>query len=250
MSTPSAGLGSGVTATAWLPYWRAAVARGSVTPPRLPSGSLLADRRPLEVSVSPRRTIARPGIAVHRRTQIADDEIEVVRGIAVSDPIRTLIDVAVTTGLDELENLLGAADRRDLLTPDAVVVRLDEVGDGPGVTRLRTAVERRTLTLTDSHLERLMLPIARRAGLSRPLTQEWVNGYRVDFYFPDIGLVVETDGFKYHRTAARQTIDARRDQTHTAAGLTPLRFSHAQVAHQPRFVEEILRRTAQRLSGH
>ena len=36
-------------------------------------------------------------------------------------------------------------------------------------------------------------------------------------------LVVETDGLRYHRTPAQQSRDRRRDQAHTAAGLTPLR---------------------------
>ncbi len=204
---------------------------------------------PLEISVSPPRTVARPGIIVHRRSNIAAIEIRVERGIAVSDPVRTLIDIAPRKDLDELENLLGAADRRDLLKPELVVRRLEPLGPDPGVSRLRLVVERRTLTLTDSHLERLLLPIARRAGLGDPLTQEWVNGYRVDFYWPDLGLVVETDGLKYHRTPAQQTVDKRRDQAHTAAGLTPLRFSHAQVAYTPADVEEILRQTARRLSS-
>jgi very-short-patch-repair endonuclease len=177
-------------------------------------------------------------------------EIREVRGISVSDPIRSLIDVAPASSIDELENLLGAADRLGLLTPQLVIARLNELGEGPGVGRLRAAVERRTLLLTDSHLERLFVPIARRAGLGKPQTQAWVNGYRVDFYWPDLGLIVETDGLKYHRTPAQQTIDAKRDQAHTAAGLTPLRFSHAQVARSPGSVERILRQTAKRLSGH
>jgi very-short-patch-repair endonuclease len=35
-----------------------------------------------------------------------------------------------------------------------------------------------------------------------PETQVRVNGFRVDFYWPDLGLVVETDGLTYHRTPA------------------------------------------------
>jgi very-short-patch-repair endonuclease len=71
----------------------------------------------------------------------------------------------------------------------------------------------------------------------------------VDFYWPDLGLVVETDGLRYHRTPATQTRDLRRDQIHAAAGRTPLRFSHWQVAHEPRRVEQTLRDVARRLSA-
>ena len=46
-----------------------------------------------------------------------------------------------------------------------------------------------------------------RAGLPKPLTQQWLHGFRVDFYWPELGLVVETDGLRYHRTAAQQARD-------------------------------------------
>lgn len=70
--------------------------------------------------------------------------------------------------------------------------------------------------------------------LPLPQTQVWLNGYRVDFYWPDLGLVVETDGLRYHRTASQQKTDRLRDQAHTAAGLTVLRFTAAQVRYEQR----------------
>ncbi len=105
----------------------------------------------------------------------------------------------------------------------------------------------RTFTLTDSRLERLLLPLARSAGLSRPQTGAVVNGFRVDFYWPDIGLIVETDGLRYHRTPAQQARDRVRDQVHAAAGLTTLRFTHAQVAFDPGHVEATLTAVSRRL---
>lgn len=62
-----------------------------------------------------------------------------------------------------------------------------------------------------------------------PQTQTWLNGYRADFYWPDFGLVVETDGLTYHRTPLQQRTDRLRDQAHTASGLTTLRFTSYQV---------------------
>ena len=79
------------------------------------------------------------------------------------------------------------------------------------------------------------------------MTQVWVNGFKVDFYWPELGLVVETDGLRYHRTPAEQAADRLRDQTHTAAGLTPLRFTRAQVRYEPAHVEAVLDKVARRL---
>jgi very-short-patch-repair endonuclease len=60
---------------------------------------------------------------------------------------------------------------------------------------------------------------------------------------------VETDGLRYHRTPAQQAKDRLRDQAHTAAGLTVLRFTHAQVAFEPGQVHSTLASVARRLQG-
>jgi very-short-patch-repair endonuclease len=85
-------------------------------------------------------------------------------------------------------------------------------------------------------------------GLSAPVTGAWLNGFKVDFFWPDLGLVVETDGLRYHRTPTQQARDRLRDQAHTAAGLTPLRFTHAQVRHEPEQVRLTLAMVAARLA--
>lgn len=76
-----------------------------------------------------------------------------------------------------------------------------------------------------------------------PLTKVMVDGFEVDFFWPDLGLLVETDGWRYHRTPSAQSRDALRFQRHIASGLTPLRFSHYQVKYQPGHVVDILRKT-------
>ena len=47
---------------------------------------------------------------------------------------------------------------------------------------------------------------------------------------------------------AEQARDRLRDQTHTAAGLTPLRFTHEQVRYEPEHVLAILAQTASRFA--
>ncbi len=69
----------------------------------------------------------------------------------------------------------------------------------------------------------------------------------MDFDWPELGLVVETDGLRYHRTPAQQARDRRRDQVLAAAGLTPLRFTYEQVVSAPAEVERTLRAVTARL---
>ena len=92
-------------------------------------------------------------------------------------------------------------------------------------------LDQRTFRLTRSELERTSCrwPAGGAAGAA---DQQRVNGFEVDFFWPDLGLVVETDGLRYHRTPAEQARDRLRDQAHTAAGLTPLRFTHEQVRYE------------------
>jgi very-short-patch-repair endonuclease len=119
----------------------------------------------------------------------------------------------------------------------------------PGLAVLRGSLDRNTFTTTDSVLERRFLALVRESGLPMPLTQQRVNGYRVDFYWPELGLVVETDGLRYHRTPAQQAVDHRRDHAHAAAGLERLRFPRAHIRYEPSRVIETLSRVIQRLGA-
>ncbi len=167
--------------------------------------------------------------------------------IPVTRPVRTLVDLATELTPKALERAVNEADKRDRIDPEGLRVALDEHAGEPGVRPLRTLLDHQTFRLSDTELEVLFRPIAAQAGLPVPLTKEWVNNFEVDFFWPELGLVVETDGWRYHRTASAQTRDALRDQTHTASGLTPLRFSHYQVKYEPKHVLRILARTAANL---
>jgi very-short-patch-repair endonuclease len=188
-----------------------------------------------------------PGISVYRRRGLAQSDLTRHRGIPVTTPIRTLVDLATRFGRGALEAAINEADKLDLVDPEALRSALDALPGQRGVPALRATLDRRTFTLTDSELERRFLPIALRARLAKPQTQKLVNGFRVDFYWPDLGLVVETDGLRYHRTPAEQARDRTRDQAHAAAGLTPLRFTRAQVRYEPEHVERTLAAVAGRL---
>jgi very-short-patch-repair endonuclease len=117
-----------------------------------------------------------------------------------------------------------------------------------GVKALRRLLDRQTFSVTDSELERRFLKLIRRAGLSVPKTQQRIEGFRVDFLWPELRLVVETDGLRYHRTAAQQAKDRLRDQALVAVGLTVLRFTHAQVVFEPSRVVETIRAVLQSIS--
>jgi very-short-patch-repair endonuclease len=202
---------------------------------------------PIHIS-GPPSLAARPnGIAVHRRTGLREHDIVRHKGIPVTSPALTIVDLAAHASSTRLEAAINAADKLDRIDPDSLRRAVDALPRRPGRAQVRKLLDRRTFVLTDSELERNFLPSARRAGLPPPLTQQRLNGFRVDFLWPDLGLVVETDGLRYHRTPSEQAKDRLRDQAHTAAGLTPLRFTHAQIHYERERVESTLRAVAARL---
>lgn len=179
------------------------------------------------------------------RPSLPSKDGSVLEGIPVTSPARTLLDLATELDPARLERAVNEADKRDLIDPDTLRAGLGGYAGEPGVRPLRTLLDRHTFRLSDSNLEILFRPIAIAAGLPHPLTKVDVNGFEVDFFWPELGLVVETDGLQYHRTPSAQARDRLRDQTHTAAGLTPLRFTHRQVKYEPHRVKEVLRQTVQ-----
>lgn len=209
----------------------------------------IGTERPGRVDVSVRRRCEcrRPGIHARSRPSLRVDAIVLRDGIPVTSPTQTLLDLAVELRPPELERAVNDADKRDLIGPEELRESLDVHVGEPGVNALRILLDRHTFRLSDSDLEVLFRPIARAAGLPPPWTKEVVNGFEVDFFWPELGLVVETDGLRYHRTPSAQARDLLRDQTHTAAGLTRLRFTHRQVKYEPAEVGEVLRATARSL---
>jgi very-short-patch-repair endonuclease len=205
-------------------------------------------RSVIELSLPSPSRRRRPGLRIHRRPSLQKRDITTCHNIPVTTSIQTLIDLALRLDRRGIERAINEADKYDLVHPPGLREALDRRVGEPGVACLRRILDRRTFRLTKEELERRFLPLARRAGLSVPLTGQFVNNFEVDFYWPDLGLVVETDGLRYHRTPAEQARDRLRDQAHTAAGLTQLRFTHEQVRYEPEHVLAVLRRTAEILA--
>lgn len=209
----------------------------------------MVDRPPetIEIVVPSHVARHRPGIRVHRQADLRPKDRDTHHLIPVTSPAATLIDFGSQVGRKSLEAAVGAADRLDRIDPENLRKEIESTRARPGLRALRELLDHQTFTRTDSALERRLLELIRSASLPTPQTQAHVNGFRVDFYWPELGLVVETDGLRYHRTPAQQARDLQREQVHTAAGLTPLRFTGAQVRDQPSQVLAILASVIDRL---
>ncbi|HET9163990.1 MAG TPA: hypothetical protein VFN89_11205 [Solirubrobacterales bacterium] len=196
----------------------------------------------IEISVPSGKRRSRPhGIRVHRRAEAILGDITVHEGIPLTSPVRTLIDQATRLRPMQLERAVNEADKLDRVRAEALHASLDAYRGQPGVAPLRKLLDPLAFRLSDSKLEQLMRPLAHAVGLPAPETKAWVNGYEVDFFWPELGIVVEADGLKYHRTASQQRRGLERDQAHLAAGMWPLRFSHWQIKRESAHVRRVLR---------
>jgi very-short-patch-repair endonuclease len=203
----------------------------------------------IEVSLPSPFQKRRSGLRIYRRESLQERDTTKEHGIPVTTPIQTLIDLSLRFDRRGVERMINEADKYDLVHPPELRRALDERAGERGVAPLRQILDRRTFRLTKEELERRFLPLASKADLPVPLTGQIVNEFEVDFYWPDLGLVVETDGLRYHRTPAEQARDRLRDQAHTAAGLTQLRFTHEQVRYEPEHVVRILAQTVSRFAS-
>ena len=198
----------------------------------------------IDISVMRRCRLLRPGLHIRSRPTLTPHSIVSRSGIPVTGPSQTLIDLATELPPLQMERTVNEADKRGLVDPETLRSELGSRAGQPGVRPLRDLLDKRTFRLSDSDLEVLFRPISTAAGLPLPLTKQRVNGFEVDFYWPDLGLVVETDGLRYHRTPSAQARDARRDRAHVLAGMSPLRFTHYEIKYEPSQVRVALARAA------
>jgi Protein of unknown function (DUF559) len=198
-------------------------------------------RGPIHISVPEGRQPALDGLIIHRRRCL---EVATQQGIPVTPLVTTMLDVTPDLGDEEIERMIGAADRLELIDPESLREELDGRRRERGLPRLKRVLDKHTFVLTHSELERLFVPLAKRAGLGPPTGQKRFPNGRVDFYWERLDLVVECDGLRYHRTPTQQSADLYRDHAHREAGRQVLRFSHYQVKYDPAHVERTMRALA------
>jgi very-short-patch-repair endonuclease len=184
---------------------------------------------PIDVSVAGRHARSRPGIRVHNVRTL---EWTTHRGIQVTTPARTLLDLAATVSADDLARAVEEARVLRLVTDADLRAILDAHPRRAGSAALRRelVVEAR---LTRSEAERRLLDLIRRAQLPLPETNVRVLGHEVDALWPAQRLIVEIDGFDAHGTRAAFERDRARDARLVAAGYRVIRITWRQLHDEP-----------------
>jgi very-short-patch-repair endonuclease len=181
----------------------------------------------------------RRGLTVHRRN-LSSRDLTRHWGIPITRPLQTIIDMATQLDRDQTERLIDRADATNLIRADSLREAVHRAKGQRGVPLLLDILDRDHFVLSESELERLFVPLAKKAGLPKPQSQRRFGPHRVDFWFPALDLVVKCDSLRYHRTPQQQTRDVTRDHAHLLAERNWIRFTHHQIAHEPDYVVRTL----------
>jgi predicted transcriptional regulator of viral defense system len=164
----------------------------------------------------------------HSRSLIACDTTT-HQGIPITSVPRTLLDLAPTVRPDRLERALAQAEHLELYDHRAITELLARANGhrGKGALTEATALEPK---LTRSEWEIRLLKLVRAAALPEPLVNLPFDApdygqCRPDFHWPSHRLIVETDGWRTHRTRAAFESDRAKDAALTAAGYRAVRFT-------------------------
>ena len=160
---------------------------------------------------------------------LADDEITSIDGLPVTTPARTLLDLAAlaTAGVDRA---LAAAEHRFPDIRDELMKLLERYQTGKGTRALRALItDPDARSFMRSKAEERLRELIKAGGLARPETNVDVCGYEVDCYWRRARLIVEVDGYEFHRSKSAFVRDRKRDSALAAAGIRVLRLSWQQL---------------------
>lgn len=203
-------------------------------------GLMRSGRGPIEVSVQ--RARPRQGILIHQ-TRLHRADRAVVDGIPVTSVARTLFDLAEIVDEQQLERALEEADRLRLLRmPELEAVWARSQGRRALRPIRRLIDEAQAPGETRSPLEDRVLGLCREFDLPLPVTNVEVLGHGVDALWPSERLVVEADGYAYHRHRAAFERDRLRDAAMQAEGYRVLRVTHRRLVQERHAVAKEIRR--------
>jgi Transcriptional regulator, AbiEi antitoxin len=161
----------------------------------------------------------RPNIVVHSSARLSKDDRGLIEGVPTTAVPRTLLDLAALRPR-AIGGAVQRAERLGLLELIALDDLLCRCRGARGAARLRDALlAYRDPAFTRSGLERHFLGLVMAAGLPRPATNLFVEGYELDTYWPAERFAVELDTFEYHGGRRAFESDRVRQENLKLAGI-------------------------------
>jgi len=181
---------------------------------------------PLEVTVvGDRRT---KGIRVHRSTTLRWRDVTTQLGIRVTSPARTLVDICPRLKDKALKRAVNNA----LNTPWLTEGQLAETLARHPTARIAKLVGLDG-TATRSDWEDDFPQFCADHGLPAPIMGQPLHGYIVDALFPAEKVIVELDGWDFHKNKIAFEDDRERDAEMLAHGYVTVRMTWERIHERP-----------------
>jgi very-short-patch-repair endonuclease len=172
------------------------------------------------------------GITCRRCRDLDPRDTTIWRGVPLTAVPRTLIDLAGVLDVKALARACHEADVLHRTTPAQVEAALQRRQKSPGAAQIRRVL-RGEERVTLSRLEARFLSLLRANHLPLPETNKLVVGRRLDCRWPRRRLVVELDGYRYHRSRHAWEEDRRRERQVRARGDEFRRYTWGDVFEAP-----------------
>jgi len=202
----------------------------------------------IEVTVAGRSPRAHPGVAVHRSTTLTEADVTTVDNTPVTTIHRTLLDLAEVVDQRQLERAFDQAEIVEGLDLHAINDQLARNPTRKGAKKVRRVLNEHYIgtTPTENDFEEAFLALTQSLGLPDPTPQLYIDPgdggpmIRADFAWPELRIVVETDGRRTHGTRQAFESDRRRDQRLIAAGWRVIRTTWRQIKNRPHELKPVL----------
>jgi hypothetical protein len=198
---------------------------------------------PIEVTIPPSCGVSALAGAVVHRDALADLEVVERRGLAVTSPLRTAVDLGRQSTVVEAVVAVDMALHQRLVDLAQLHAYVSDHVRGKGIGRLR-----RVLYLAEpaaeSPMESRLRLILAQAGLPRPQAQVSLHDERGRFLGrPDLYYPAQRLGLEYDGAAHRDNLvqDNRRQNRLLGAGYRLLRFTAADIRCSPGAVVQQVR---------
>lgn len=213
----------------------------------------LGDEWP-EVTAPPGHRARRRGI-VCREAVIVSDEWEVVDGIPLTGPIRTIFDLAAVVGERELERAWHEALARELRAKVSLPVLLERYPGRRGTRRLWALLEAKgPETITRNDFEEAFLALIDAYGLPRPRMNADLalrgRFFEIDALWEHERVALELDSRGVHGTPKKFESDRQRDRILVAEGWRTMRVTWRQLRDEPEAIATDLRLALERPGPH
>lgn len=198
----------------------------------------------IEVTALRHRRRRSADVIWHESYHLSPRDITEIRGIQLTRPVRTFLDLGAVLDPGQLEEVLNEGLRRHLLSIPAVWQRMEQLGPlRRGAGRVRRVLEAHMPgpRAPESVLETRFLQLVRNAGLLLPVCQHEVRVdgkvvARIDFAYPEVKLAIELDGEAYHFGERADRRDRERVNDLVALQWRVLRFDWKDVTRRQNYV--------------